>query len=197
MDTVAPFSEVSWERMARSVEKVRKRLQRATAALEAAGIPYAISGGNAVAAWVSTVDEAAVRTTRDVDILIRRDDLTQIIAVLESAGFRYRHVAGIDMFLDGTGGKFVDAVHLQFAHEKDRDDYVAMAPGVDDFERPHDVRVISLEPLVRMKLTSFRDKHRMHLRDLIAVGLVDTVWPQRFQPELAERLQQLLDDPDG
>lgn len=183
--------------MARSVEKVRERLQRATAALEAAGIAYAVSGGNAVAAWVSTVDEAAVRTTRDVDILIRREDLPQIIAALEAAGFRYRHAAGIDMFLEATGGKFVDAVHLLFAHEKVRDDYVAMTPGVEEFERPHDVRVISLEPLVRMKLTSFRDKDRMHLRDLIAVGLVDATWMQRFQPELAERLQQLLDDPDG
>jgi hypothetical protein len=197
MDTVAPFSDVSWERMARSVEKVRERLQRAASALEAAGISYAVSGGNAVAAWVSTVDEAAVRTTRDVDILVRREDLTQIISALEVAGFRYRHAAGIDMFVEGTGGKFVDAVHLLFANEKVRDEYVAATPGVEEFERPHDVRVISLEPLVRMKLTSFRDKDRLHLRDLIAVGLVDATWPQRFQSELAERLHQLLDDPDG
>ena len=39
------------ERMARAVEKVRDRLQRATAALESAGVPYAVIGGNAVAAW--------------------------------------------------------------------------------------------------------------------------------------------------
>ena len=63
------YGPISWERMIRAVEKVRERLMRATAALEAAGIPYAVAGGNAVAAWVSRVDEAAVRNTQDVDIL--------------------------------------------------------------------------------------------------------------------------------
>lgn len=63
------YGEVSWERMIRAVEKVRERLRRAVAALEAAGVPYAIAGGNAVAAWVSRVDEAAVRNTQDVDLI--------------------------------------------------------------------------------------------------------------------------------
>jgi hypothetical protein len=48
-----------------------------------------------------------------------------------------------------------------------------------------------------MKLISFRDKDRMHLRDLIGVGLVDAAWPGRFPPELAARLQMILDDPEG
>jgi hypothetical protein len=59
------------------------------------------------------------------------------------------------------------------------------------------MRVLSLEALVRMKLTSFRDKDRVHLRDLLDVGLVDASWLQRFPRELAERLQQLLSDPNG
>ena len=67
-----PFS---LDRMVRAVEKVRERLLRATAALETANVPYAVIGGNAVAAWVARVDEAAVRNTADVDILLRRDDL--------------------------------------------------------------------------------------------------------------------------
>ena len=54
--------------MERAVEKVRQRLLRAASALEQAGVPYAVVGGNAVAAWVSRVDEAAVRNTQDVDI---------------------------------------------------------------------------------------------------------------------------------
>jgi hypothetical protein len=62
------IGEVSWERMIRAVEKVRERLMHAVSALEKAEIPYAVSGGHAVAAWVSRVDEAAVRNTRDVDI---------------------------------------------------------------------------------------------------------------------------------
>ncbi len=54
---------VSLERMVRAVEKVRDRLRRATAALTAAEIQFAVVGGNAVAAWVARVDEAAVRNT--------------------------------------------------------------------------------------------------------------------------------------
>lgn len=48
-----------------------------------------------------------------------------------------------------------------------------------------------------MKLISFRDKDRMHLRDLLAVGLVDETWPDRFPPELGRRLRMILDDPEG
>src|SRR5271157_3511844 len=55
--------EVSLERMVRAVEKVRIRLLRAATALEQAKVPYAVVGGNAVAAWVSRVDESAVRNT--------------------------------------------------------------------------------------------------------------------------------------
>jgi hypothetical protein len=63
------------DRLERAVEKVRERLLRSTAALEAAGVPYAVIGGNAVMAWVEQVDEAAVRFTQDVDLVLRRDDL--------------------------------------------------------------------------------------------------------------------------
>jgi hypothetical protein len=81
---------MGWEvldRMERAVAKVRDRLLRATAALNQAGIPYAVVGGHAVASWVTTVDEGAVRNTRDIDLLVRREDLAVITATLERAGF--------------------------------------------------------------------------------------------------------------
>src|SRR6266536_4686569 len=92
-----PYAEVSWARMIRAVEKVRERLRRTVAALEAARVPYALAGGNAVAAWVSRVDEAAVRNTQDVDILLRRQDLPAAIAAMAKAGFVHRHAKSIDM----------------------------------------------------------------------------------------------------
>src|SRR3954470_11088419 len=79
-----------WEildRMERAVAKVRERLLRATAALNRAGVPYAVVGGHAVASWVATVDEGAVRNIRDVDILVRRTDLDAVTSALENAGF--------------------------------------------------------------------------------------------------------------
>jgi hypothetical protein len=98
------------DRMVEAVEEVRDRLRRAAKALDAAGVPFAVIGGNAVAAWVARVDPAAVRNTQDVDILLRREDLPAAKAALESAGFVFRHVRGIDMFLDGPGAKARDAL---------------------------------------------------------------------------------------
>jgi hypothetical protein len=47
------------------------------------------------------------------------------------------------------------------------------------------------------KLTAFRDKNRVHLRDLIDVGLVDPSLLTRLPPALAERLRTLLETPNG
>ena len=48
-----------------------------------------------------------------------------------------------------------------------------------------------------MKLTSFRRKDQVHLLDMIEVGLLDDSWLQRLPPPLAERLKELLDNPEG
>jgi hypothetical protein len=191
------FSDASWERMIRAVEKVRERLTRAAEALQSAGIPYAVAGGNAVAAWVSTIDEAAMRNTQDVDILLNRADLPAAIQALESRGFVYRHAAGIDMFLDGPQAKARDSVHVLFAGEKIRPEYTLPAPSVAESEIQQNKSVLTLDALVRMKLTSNRRKDQVHIQDLIDVGLIDASWCAKLPPELAERLQHLLDTPDG
>ena len=193
---------VSWERMEHGIEKVRQRLLRAAAALRAGGVPYAVVGGNAVAAWVSRVDEAAVRNTRDVDILLRRRDLQAARAALESAGFTHRQVAMLgqggtmDIFLDGPDARVRDAVHVLWAGEKVKDGSPAPSPDVDQAEDTGEFHLISLPALVTMKLTSFRDKDRMHLRDLLDVGLVDETWIKKLPIELAGRLREIVDNPE-
>ena len=194
---MADTRSFSLDRMVRAVEKVRERLLRATAALEKAGIPYAVAGGNAVAFWVTRVDESAVRNTRDVDILIRRSDFPMVLSALGAVGFEYRHTAGIDLFLDGPGAKPRDAVHLVFAGEKVRPDEPISNPDVTDSVSSDHFRVLDLEALVRIKLTAFRDKDRTHLRDLLEVGLIDASWCQRYPAVLAGRLQSLIDTPGG
>ena len=118
--TILPLGLQSWERTIRAAELVKERLLRTTAALENAGIAYAVIGGNAVAAWVGRVDQSAVRFTQDVDLLILRSDLDATKAALETAGFIYRHVASVDLFLDGPEAKARDAVHVIFAGERVR-----------------------------------------------------------------------------
>jgi hypothetical protein len=180
-----------------AAEKVKERLQRATAALEAAGIAYAVIGGNAVAEWVGRVDEDAVRNTRDVDLLVRREDFPSIRTALEGAGFVYADLLDVDMFLDGPEGKPSSGVHLLYAGELTRGSNAVLLPSVTDSERGTQFQVANLEALVRMKLIANRDKDRTHLRDMIGVGLIDSTWPSRFPAELAERLQAILDDPFG
>src|SRR6267154_5665970 len=85
----AAAGPIGWKRALMAAEKVKERLRRATKALDDAGVPYAVAGGNAVAEWVARADEGAVRNTRDVDLLIRRGDLPAVRVVLKSAGFVY------------------------------------------------------------------------------------------------------------
>jgi hypothetical protein len=197
MTTFHLTGDALWERMDRAVEKIRLRLEKATGALEAAGIPYAIIGGNAVRAWVAQADEAAVRTTRDVDLLIRRSDLPAVKTSLESVGFIYRHVKSIDMFLDGPDAKARDAVHIIFAGENVTPDDPVPAPEVGETEVVEQHHTLRLEALVRMKLVANRRKDQMHLLDMLDVGLIDQSWCNRFPPELAARLQELIDNPNG
>jgi hypothetical protein len=195
--TVVPLTAEILDRMVLAVEKVRDRLLRSTAALEAAKIPYAVIGGNAVAAWVSKVDPGAARNTVDVDIMVNRADLPAVKTALESAGFHHYELMDVHMFLDGPNGRPRDAVHLLFAGEKVKQIYSEPAPNLAALEWNELHRMIALEPLVIMKLTSFRDKDRTHLRDMIGVGLLDQSWISRLPAELAPRLQELLDNPDG
>jgi hypothetical protein len=44
-----------------------------------------------------------------------------------------------------------------------------------------------------MKLSAFHLKDKVHLLDLIDVGLIDTTWRDRLPPELARRLTELME----
>jgi hypothetical protein len=183
--------------MVSAVEKVRQRLLRASEALERKGIPYAVAGGNAIAAWVSTVDEAAVRNTRDVDLMINRSDLKIVRSALEEVGFVYRHVASLDVFLESEQGSVRDAVHIVFANELVKPHEPTANPGLDRAVDAGAFKILDLEALVQIKLTAFRDKDRTHIRDLIEVGLIEESWVQKLPAVLGQRLKAILDDPEG
>lgn len=186
-----------WARMERAVQRVEERLTKTVKILEDAKIPYAVVGGFAVRAWVAQVDEAAVRTTRDVDILVRPEDLTAVIAAMTSNGFYHRQTAGLHMLLEDPDASARDAVHLVLCREMVRPDDIEPNPDIEPQQRTSDFRTLRLEALVRMKLNSHRDKDRVHLRDMISLGIIDQTWVARFPTELGNRLQALLDDPNG
>ena len=183
--------------MERAVERVNERLRKTVSILESANIPHAVVGGHAVRAWVAQVDEAAVRNTRDVDILIRPDDLERVIQAMSDSGFSYRQTAGVDMFVEHPDASARDAVHLVLCGQMIRPDDFEPNPDLEPLIRADNFTTISLESLVRMKLNSFRDKDRVHVRDMISLGLVDATWLDRFPLGIRARLQRLLDDPNG
>ena len=191
--TAIPLKNFSWERMIAAVEDVRERACRATAALKQAGVPHVVIGGNAVAAWVARVDKEAVRNTKDVDILVRRNDFPQVVKELQTVGFVHQNVNGIDLFLDGPEGSVRSAIHIVYAGEKVRADDPEPSPEVTESQPGPDFPVPTLNALVHMKLTSFRLKDKVHLQDMLEVGLIDEKWCQRLSPELAGRLKEVIE----
>ncbi len=196
-EPILPLGLASWERSMQAVEMVRARLLRTTAALDRAGIPYAVIGANAVAWWVARVDRGGVRNTPNVDLLLRRADLDRARGVLVGAGFEERETLDTPAFVDRPQARLREALRLYFAGEKLKTEYLLPAPDVSESQAGECFRVLDLEPLVRMKLTSFRTVDRVHLDDMADVGLIDPMWPARFPPELAVRLQHILDTPGG
>jgi hypothetical protein len=195
--SVVTFGFDVLDRVEQAVAMVKERLKRAVAALDAAGIPHAVVGGHAVAAWVARIDPAAVRTTVDVDLLIDRADLPRAIAALEAAGFIHSFTFGINIFVDGPQGKAREAVHILFAGEPVKPNDPAPAPELAAAQTLDGYRIVDLDRLTVMKLTAFRLKDRVHLLDMIDVGLIDAATLDRIPAALRPRLEQLLANPDG
>jgi hypothetical protein len=176
-----------------AVDDVTARLERITKALEQTGVAYALVGGQAVAIWVATRDPAAVRTTKDVDILVNRQDLATARAAALAAGMEYFELMGVGMFLEKSDPNPRKAVHLVWAGEKVRPEYPLPSPTIDQSQKLEPGKqVVSLSGLVLMKLMANRDQDRVHLRDLIEVGLVDRDMMPGLPAELAARLDALL-----
>lgn len=177
-----------------AADRVDDLLLRVTRILDAAGLDYAVIGGNAVAAWVSTVDPGAVRNTKDVDLLIRRSDFERIAAALKPAGFEPAEVLGVPMFVDERDPSPRTGVHLIFANERIRPDDPVRAPDVSDATAGvRGFRVLPLLSLVTMKLSSFRLRDQAHLIDLLWLKLIDARWKEKLPADLRPRYQQVLD----
>lgn len=73
----------------------------------------------------------------------------------------------------GPYGSPRDAIHLLLTGEKVRESYPLPTADVTESVPADDYAIATLEALVRMKVNSFRDKDRTHLRDSISLGLID------------------------
>lgn len=181
-----------------AMERVEQRLRKVTAALDAAGVPYAVVGGNAVAVWVAKADPGATRTTKDVDLLVNRADVGRVTEVMTGLGFLREDLRSSTLFVDPSEPNRKTGVQLVWAGERVRPSYDVPAPTTDEVVRePEGFRALTLSALVRMKLTSLRNIDRVHLEDLLRVGLVDEAVRASLPTELRKRLDEVehaLDD---
>jgi signal recognition particle subunit SEC65 len=174
------------------VEQLFEVLKRVTSALRSAGIEYRVVGGVATFLHVSEKDPLAARMTRDIDMAVDRLDLDRIADAVRPFGFEYRQTAGGDMLVDAAKPRARSAVHLVMVREKVRPEYPEAAP---DFSPPVETREgVLLAPvvdLVRMKLTSYRLKDRVHIQDMDAAGLITAEIEGCLPDELRRRLAEI------
>lgn len=118
-------------------------------------------------------------------------------AALEEVGFIHSFTFGIDIFVGGHAGKAREAVHILFAGERVKPQDAVPAPDRAAAELIDGYQTMGLDRLIAMKPTAFRLKDRVHLLDMIDVGLIDPATLARLPEALRPRLEQLLANPDG
>ena len=169
-------------------------LQKLSQPLEQAGVPHELVGGLAVFLHVENADSTHSSLTRDIDLMIWRADLPRVVAIAEQHGFRFRHSAGLDMLLYGDTNSARNAVHLLFAGEKVKETQLEAHPRIRPVRsglHGQEFLVIPVIDLVRMKLSSYRDKDRVHVRGMDAAGLIPLEIEQELNEGLRSRLQHI------
>jgi hypothetical protein len=169
-------------------------LHKVTDALAAENIPHELIGGLAVLIHVEEAGPTHTTLTRDVDLMVYRSDLERIQKAAAKSDFRFRHAAGVDMLLYGSTESAKNAVHLIFSGEKVRPNQATPNPSIHpEVKTIHgrEVFVIPLADLVRMKLSSYRDKDRVHIRSMDAAGLIKPEIEKTLAKELQSRLQHI------
>lgn len=159
-------------------------------AFSAAGVDYRVVGGLATYLYVEEALPDAGRLTKDVDIAVRRSDLERIEAAVAPYGWMYRHTAGVDMLVQADSPSARRAVHMFFTGERVKADSPEATPGLGEGRTINGIRLIPLEDLVRMKLTTFRAKDEAHINDLDEAGLITPDMEANLSPVLLERLRQ-------
>jgi hypothetical protein len=158
-------------------EQLFDLVRRVHMALTQAGIEYRIVGGVAAFLHVNDIDPFAARLTRDVDVAIKSGDFDAVARIAERNGF------------GDADGKWLDArqnngrriVHL-----------LSIGPGSSPSVTTKEG--ISLAPVsdtLRMKLTSFRLKNKVHIIDLDSVGLITPEIEQALPEALRARLDHV------
>ena len=128
----------------------------------------------------------------------RVEELLQRVAgALAPLDFVPAEALGVQKFVDRNRPSPKTGVHVLMAREKVRPHYSHAAPDPNQAATGSaGFGVLELAELLRMKLQSYRDIDRVHVRDMLAVGLIDPNRPPGLPDDLAERMQAIVDTPE-
>lgn len=185
-------SPIGYAGQVQAVEHVDELLLRTTTALDGAAIEYAVIGGNAVAAWVATIDAGAVRATKNVDLLMKRQDWSRAADVLLDHGLMPVEIHGVHMFVDAKNPNSKTGVHVVMAGELVRPHENHAAPELDRrarFEAGY--YVIGLFDLIAMKLQANRRVDQLHIEDMLRTGVIRQALINQLPADLRERFEHI------
>jgi len=182
---VALFVNTFFEKRVEQLFDLARRIEQAFAS---AGLEYRVVGGLAAYLYVEESEPDAGRLTKDIDIVVRREDLEKISRAVAPFGLEYRHAAGVDVLVQVGEPSARRGIQLVFSGEKVRQEYPEPAPELGPCRTVQGIRLIPLADLVRMKLTSFRLKDQVHLKDLDEAGLITPEIEGGLSTMLRERL---------
>lgn len=181
-----------FQKMLDKETKLLKRKLLVTTELNNSEIPYSIIGGNAVNALLTHFSDSYGVSTRDLNVLLRRNDINSVEKVLGEQGFRRRRTIMGDVFLDPNSNKVEDAVHILVALEKVKLSDSVVTPDVDEYITIDNIRYANVNALVRMKLTAYRNKDKGHIDLLIEQGIVTLEEIALLPATLGARLLELF-----
>ena len=185
---MAVFVNTFFEKRVNQLFDLAKTIEEA---FSSAGLEYRVIGGLATYLYVEESEPDAGRLTKDIDIVVQRQDLEKIAKAVEPFGLEYRRAGGVDMLVQAGNPSARRAVHLVFTGEKVREEYSEPAPEMGPYRRIKGIRLVGLPDLVRMKLTSFRARDEAHLKDLDDAKLITPEMEASLSPVLRERLARL------
>lgn len=156
------------QKMEDAQQRIYSRLSKIANILEDIKAEYAVIGGNAIIAWMRAKNMDS-RTTRDVDLMLRKEDLPVIQVALEKHGYEYIKSGSMSLFFDTTEGverKVENCIHLVFSGQKIK---AATVPELE-YAEINGLKVATISALVKMKVAASRLKDGEHLQDLIEAG---------------------------
>jgi hypothetical protein len=185
---VSVFVNTFFEERLQDLFNLAARVEKA---FGAAGIEYRVVGGLAAYLYVEEAEADAGRLTKDIDIVVRRQDLARIAEAVEPFGLEYRHAAGVEMLVQKGQPSARRAVRMIFEGEKVRPEYSEPAAKLGAGRTLQGIPVVPLADLVTMKLTSFRLKDQAHLKDLDEQKLITPEIEAGLPAVLRDRLAQV------